>query len=163
LQALRQKRKPQWWWETRPNFPPQFEQRFCNLVMTLSSGFAGVSTPANFVASGYFNSISAVRLPATQRCAGGQVSTLHCREISAELTFRNKVNLARTLRTECAPTGSRGGRASPRVPSCIRRAGRRGRVLLGTGRLVIKTANSAWNILVRQRTASFAEGGNQCE
>jgi hypothetical protein len=35
------------------------------------------------------------------RCAGGQVSTLHCREISAELTFRNKVTLARTLRTEC--------------------------------------------------------------
>jgi hypothetical protein len=102
LQALRQKRKPQWWWETRPNFPPQFEQRFCNLVMTLSSGFAGVSTPTNFVASCYFNSINA-----TQRCAGDQVSTVHCRGISAELTFRNKVNLARTLRTECAPTGTR--------------------------------------------------------
>jgi hypothetical protein len=47
--------------------------------------------------------------------------------------------------------------------SLPRRAGRRGRVLLGTERLVIKTANSAWDILVRQRTASFAEGGNQCE
>jgi hypothetical protein len=27
-----------------------------------------------------------------QRCAGGQVSTLHCREMSAELTFRNQVS-----------------------------------------------------------------------
>src|SRR5262247_4660728 len=35
---------------------------------------------------------SALRLPATQRCAGGQVSTLHCREMSAELTFGNQVN-----------------------------------------------------------------------
>jgi hypothetical protein len=37
LQALRQKRRPQWWWQTRPNFPPQFAQRFSNLVMRLSS------------------------------------------------------------------------------------------------------------------------------
>src|SRR6266446_9279893 len=37
LQALWQKRRPQWWWLTRPNFPPQFAQRlFSNLVMTLS-------------------------------------------------------------------------------------------------------------------------------
>src|SRR6266478_6857444 len=28
LRALRQKRRPQWWWLTRPNFPPQFAQRF---------------------------------------------------------------------------------------------------------------------------------------
>jgi hypothetical protein len=37
LQALRQKRRPRWWWETRPNFPPQLAQRFSNLVMRLSS------------------------------------------------------------------------------------------------------------------------------
>src|SRR6266446_10777829 len=37
LQALWQKRRPQWRWLTRPNFPPQFAQRlFSNLVMTLS-------------------------------------------------------------------------------------------------------------------------------
>jgi hypothetical protein len=37
LQALRQKRRPQWWWLTRPNLAPQFAQRlFSNLVMTLS-------------------------------------------------------------------------------------------------------------------------------
>ena len=30
-----------------------------------------------------------VRLMATPRCAGGQVSALHCQEIAAELTFRN--------------------------------------------------------------------------
>jgi hypothetical protein len=45
----------------------------------------------NFVGSSSFNSISAARLPVTQRCAGDQVSTLHCREMSAELTFRNQV------------------------------------------------------------------------
>ena len=56
----------------------------------------------SFVAPSNFNSISTVRLPATQRCTGNQVSTLDCCEISAELTFRNKANLARTLRTECA-------------------------------------------------------------
>jgi hypothetical protein len=39
------------------------------------------------------NSMSAVRLPATQRRAGGQVSTLHCCSISAELKFCN-MNLA---------------------------------------------------------------------
>jgi hypothetical protein len=27
-------RRPQYWWQTRPNFPPQFAQRFSNLVMT---------------------------------------------------------------------------------------------------------------------------------
>jgi hypothetical protein len=37
LQALRQKRSPQWVWLTRPNFPPQFAQRLFNLVMSLSS------------------------------------------------------------------------------------------------------------------------------
>jgi hypothetical protein len=37
--------------------------------------------------------MSAVRLPATQRRAGGQVSTLHCCSISAELKFCN-MNLA---------------------------------------------------------------------
>jgi hypothetical protein len=37
LQALRQKRRAQWRWQTRPNFPPQFAQRFSNLVMKLSS------------------------------------------------------------------------------------------------------------------------------
>src|SRR6266496_1372807 len=59
--------------------------------MTLSSR-CGVGTAANLVASSNFNSIGAARLPATQRCAGGQVSTLHCREMSAELTFRNQVS-----------------------------------------------------------------------
>src|SRR5262249_33452430 len=59
--------------------------------MTLSSR-CGRRTAANLVASSNFNSISAARLPATQRCAGGQVSTLHCREMSAELTFRNQVS-----------------------------------------------------------------------
>ena len=44
---------------------------------------------ANFVAWSNFNSVSAVRLMATPRCAGGQVSALHCQEIAAELTFRN--------------------------------------------------------------------------
>jgi hypothetical protein len=33
-------------------------------------------------------------LPATPRRRWRQVSTLHCCEISAELTFRNSVNLA---------------------------------------------------------------------
>jgi len=37
LQAFRQKRKPQWLWQTRPNFPPQCAQRFSNLVMKLST------------------------------------------------------------------------------------------------------------------------------
>ena len=37
LQAFRQKRRPQWLWWTRPNFPPQFAQRFANLVMKLST------------------------------------------------------------------------------------------------------------------------------
>jgi len=37
LQAFRQKRRPQWLWWTRPNFPPQFVQRFSNLVMKLST------------------------------------------------------------------------------------------------------------------------------
>src|SRR5262249_15396431 len=46
------------------------------------------------VASTTFNSMRAVRLPATQTGAGDEVSTLHCREISAELTFRNNVKLA---------------------------------------------------------------------
>src|SRR5215831_1343049 len=58
--------------------------------MTLSSR-CGRRTAANLVASSNINSVSAARLPATQRCAGGQVSTLHCREMSAELTFRNQV------------------------------------------------------------------------
>jgi hypothetical protein len=35
LQALQQKRRPQWYWETRPNFPAQLAQRFSNLVMRL--------------------------------------------------------------------------------------------------------------------------------
>src|SRR5262249_19253775 len=52
---------------------------------------AGIGTAANFVDPSSFNSISAARLPATRRGAGGQVSTLHCREMSAELTFRNQV------------------------------------------------------------------------
>jgi hypothetical protein len=51
--------------------------------------FARVSTAANFVAWSNFNSVSAVHLIATPRCAGGQVSALHCQEIAAELTFRN--------------------------------------------------------------------------
>ena len=46
------------------------------------------------VASSNFDSMRAARLPATHTGAGGQVSTLHCREISAELTFRNNVKLA---------------------------------------------------------------------
>jgi hypothetical protein len=90
-------------------------------------GFAGVSTATNFVASCNFNSINAVRLPATQRCAGGEVSTLHCREISAELTFRNKVNLARTLRTQCAPRDTRRcqrDRPDREAPASNQRAGR---------------------------------------
>jgi len=37
LQAFRQKRRPQWLCETRPNFPPQFAQRFSNLAMKLSA------------------------------------------------------------------------------------------------------------------------------
>ena len=37
LQAFRQKRRPQWLWRTRPNFLPQFAQRFSNLVMKLST------------------------------------------------------------------------------------------------------------------------------
>src|SRR5262249_60422340 len=52
---------------------------------------AGIGTAANFVDPSSFNSISAARLPATRRGAGGQVSTLHCREMSGELTFRNQV------------------------------------------------------------------------
>jgi hypothetical protein len=39
LQAFRQKRRPQWLWQTRPNFPPQVAQRFSNLVMKLSADF----------------------------------------------------------------------------------------------------------------------------
>src|SRR6516164_10764086 len=58
--------------------------------MTLSSGRRRRHA-ANFVGSSSFNSLSAARLPAMQRCAGGQVSTLHCCEMSAELTFRNQV------------------------------------------------------------------------
>src|SRR5215472_18372492 len=58
--------------------------------MTLSSR-CGRRHDGDLVASSNFNSVSAARLPATQRCAGGQVSTLHCREMSAELTFRNQV------------------------------------------------------------------------
>jgi len=41
LQALRQKRRPQWWWQTRPNFLPQFAQRFSNLVTRLSDSEVG--------------------------------------------------------------------------------------------------------------------------
>jgi hypothetical protein len=41
LQAFRQNRRPQWLWQTRPNFPPQFAQRFSNLVMKLSAHFGG--------------------------------------------------------------------------------------------------------------------------
>ena len=37
LQAFRQKHRPQWLWRTRPNFLPQFAQRFSNLVMKLST------------------------------------------------------------------------------------------------------------------------------
>jgi hypothetical protein len=36
LHVSRQKRRPRWWWQIRPNFPPQFAQRFSNLVMRLS-------------------------------------------------------------------------------------------------------------------------------
>jgi hypothetical protein len=43
--------------------------------------------------SSNFNSVSAVRLTATPRCAGGQVSALHCQQIAAELTFRNQVSI----------------------------------------------------------------------
>ena len=32
LQPFRQKRMPQCWWHRRPNFPPQYAQRFSNLV-----------------------------------------------------------------------------------------------------------------------------------
>jgi hypothetical protein len=49
LQALRQKRRPQWWWQTRPDFLPQFAQRFSNLVIRLSE-FGG--RRAIFVMSG---------------------------------------------------------------------------------------------------------------
>src|SRR2546429_8047946 len=59
------------------------------------------------------NSISAVRLPATQRCAGGQVSTLHCCEMSAELTFRNQVG-EQTVRI---PQGVRPGELPVVQPS----------------------------------------------
>jgi hypothetical protein len=60
--------------------------------MTLSSGWQASTRRRNFVASSNFKSISAVRLTATPRCAGGQISALHCQEISAELTFRNQVS-----------------------------------------------------------------------
>jgi hypothetical protein len=36
LHVSRQKRRPRWWWQIRPNFPPQFAQRFSSLVMRLS-------------------------------------------------------------------------------------------------------------------------------
>jgi len=71
--------------------------------MTLSSR-CGRRTAANLVASSNFNSVSAARLPATQRCAGGQVSTLHCREMSAELMFGNQVS-GRIVRIPPSPCG----------------------------------------------------------
>src|SRR5260221_7704206 len=46
LQALRQKRRRRWWWQTRPSFPPQFAQRFSNLVNEAVLRFGGWSRDA---------------------------------------------------------------------------------------------------------------------
>jgi hypothetical protein len=54
-----------------------------------------------FVASSNFDRIGTVRLPATQRCAGGYIGKPHCRGLSAELMFCNE--------------GSSAGRCEPSV------------------------------------------------
>src|SRR6266851_5349933 len=80
LQALRQKRRPQWWWQTRPSLPPQFGQRLSGLAMRLASdlevgratfgmrGRSGMAT--NFVASSDVDRIGIAHLPATWRHVG---------------------------------------------------------------------------------------------
>ena len=82
----------------------------------------------NFVGLSGFNFISAARLPATQRCAGGQVSTLHCCEMSAELTFRNQVG-EQIVRI---PQGVRPGELPGRAAAS--NVGGTGYVLSGYGR-----------------------------
>jgi hypothetical protein len=81
LQALRQKRRPRWWWETRPNFPPQLAQRFSNLVMRLSS-VGRLATPCCQARARTWRRIRSHRLTSTPPalCA--------CQQRSAALAVR---------------------------------------------------------------------------
>jgi hypothetical protein len=81
LQVLRQKRRPRWWWETRPNFPPQLAQRFSNLVMRLSS-VGRLATPCCQARARTWRRIRSHRLTSTPPalCA--------CQQRSAALAVR---------------------------------------------------------------------------
>ena len=79
LQALRQKRSAQCWWQTRPNLPPQVVQRFSNLVMSFYLRFGSCSRhacqPRDWDSGKFRGRLSTTSAP----CASSNPAPLSCR------------------------------------------------------------------------------------